>query len=224
MSVRSAQQILKNIDREPGYCFPLALDSVMPNVELPREFYDLFYEDYHRENPSYNRCVSLLLDEFFKVKPEPATELAAIAKFNVFGASPQPYMPNVTEDDYAERKIRMQKFGITEKQLRLQELLTTATKNGCSILFSNFLTEGEHVSSLEVTGPDSDGSFDYYIIRDWSRIASKRIYSSSDLAGISQKLGQPGDEYTPLPERSRSVFPEGQTSWELIILPPEPSL
>jgi hypothetical protein len=214
--------MLQETERESGYCFPLALDSTMRNAELPNEFYRLFFDDYNSSNPSYNHCVSILLSEFFGVNPEPETDIAAIAKFNAFGSSPQKYMPDITDEPYRERMPRMLERGITEKQLRLQELLAAASLRGCNVLFTNFHSEGEHVSGLELIDPGESKNDAAYVIRDWVKIKTGRVYSSGDLAGINQIFGGKVDEYTPLPERARTYFPDNEASWELVILPPEP--
>ena len=223
MSIYSARKMLSSIERQSGYCLPLALDSVMPNAELPREVYDFAFDDYNSQAPSYNRTISFILTEFFRTQPEPSTDTAAIAKFNAFGSSPQTYMPEISSDVYQERLESMNKFGVTDKQMRLQELLAAASKQGCNVLFSNFHSKGEHVSGLEVIDPGEDEYDTSYVIRNWGKLITNRIYSGADLSGINQLLGSPIDEFTPLPERTRAVFPKGETSWELIILPPEPS-
>lgn len=221
MSVFSARQRLQEFEREPGYCLPLALDSVMRNGELPSEFYQLFYDDYNGPDPSYNRCITRLLSEYFGVNPEPSTDKAAIAKFNAFGSSPQAYMPDISDELYRDRLPHLSKHGVTEKQLRLQELLAAASERKCNVLFSNFLTAGEHTSGLEVIDPGECSSDAVYVVRDWVKIKTNRTYNGADLAGINQLFGGAKDEYTPLPERTRAVFPDNQPSWELIILPPD---
>jgi hypothetical protein len=219
MSLRSAREKVPHTDMEPGYCFPMALDSILPSgIDLSQEFYDL-----SRHAQSYNQVVTYLLDEFFRVKPQPDTDLAAIAKFNAYGSSPQSYMPDIPIAAYRARLRTELKLGVSHKQVRLQEVLAEASRLGCNVLFSNPISGPyEHVSGLQVVDPGR-GKYDTeYLIRDFSAIDTQYVYSSADFVGMTPAADDENLYYAPLPEVTRQAFPDGQSSWELIILPPAP--
>ena len=104
-------------------------------------------------------------------------------------------------------------------------MLKTARENGCNILFTNNNDENEHVSSLHMIDAGDSPSDARYVVRNYVDIQGAEIYKSWNLAGIPQTLGslEIGD-FTPMPTVQRSYFPDGQESWELTILPPDPKL
>ena len=74
----------------------------------------------------------------------------------------------------------------------------------------------------------SDPGFDplqaLYVARDLTEIQSQ-LMCPIELAGIPQTVeGDAVTDYTPLPTVQRPYFTNGQRSWELIILPPDPGL
>ncbi len=221
MSIFSARRKLETLDNPSGYCFPLALDSILKTRTLPDEFYDLFSTESRNEKSSFNTCVEFLLKDFFGVEPEPDSELAAVAKYNAFGASVQSYCPDAPYD-YTDEFLQLQSRGATWKQLRLRELLVNARNNNCYVLFTNPNNIGEHVSGLDQIDPGDSGYSSTYVVRDMVEIQNNRLFSTNDLSGINLALGQEPAVYAPLPEVSRQYFPGDSSSWELIILPPEP--
>lgn len=221
MSLLSARSHKKELDRSVGHCFPLSLDACMRNASLPTEVYDMFTIARTKAPFDFNAVVSKLLKDFFKVEPLPDTATAPVACFSAYGASPQHYFPDVP---YEYDMEQWEGTNVTEKQLRIRELIKEATERGCHILFDAPGTKGNsHVSGLEQVDPSDCGYNSYFIIRDGASIAVRKIYDPYDLSGISLTLeGGPYSEYAPLPEFSEPWYPDGQTSPNLIILPPEP--
>lgn len=224
MSIFSARKMHQEFGDTAGLCIPMALDSIMRRSDLPREFYTFFYDEYQKPNPSHNYLVTTLIENFFGAKATPSTNPTPVAKYDAFDACGQSYMPNVTDEPYRERLARAQAVGITEKQLRLQTLLAEAVSRGCNVLFTyNKTDEIEHVAGLEVVDPGASSYQAQYLIRNYVDIQNDRVYAGLDLAGIKPGIATAQeDDFMPLPEISRSRFPAGQSSWELIILPPEP--
>jgi hypothetical protein len=224
MTFKSAREQLEKRGDESAICFPTAIDSMLPASQLPDEYYDLFSEDYYNPNASHNKTVSYLLKNFFDVDALPETDLAAIAKFNAFGASPQVYMPDVAYDYTGESEF-FQKRGVTPQQLRFVDVLKTARDNGCNILFTNLDEDGEHVSALHMIDQGMNSEKARYVVRNFVDIQGDELLSPFSLAGIPQTLGnREVDDFTPLPTVQRSYFPNEQSSWELTILPPDPKL
>ena len=205
-------------------CFPAALDAMLPKSELPDKYYDFFANAFTDPDVTFNGSISFILRNFFNVEPMPDTDLAAVAEFNAFDASPQDYMPDAPYD-FPDMGKYFEEGGVTPQQMRLVALLEIARKNGCNVLFTNNAGHaGEHVSGLKMIDPGRDSWSAGYVIREKSRLTNL-IYSASELAGIPQTLGNSAvTDFTPLPAVERPDFPEGQRSWELIILPPDPGL
>lgn len=223
MTIYSARLKQETFGGPDGYCFPLTLDAMLRWTDLPDRYYDLFHAD-QIGNTGYNAAVSTLLLDFFDVKPKPATDTAAVAKYTAFGASPQTYCHNAPYN-YANQFRQLQEHGATTAQLRMRRVLANARANDCKILFTSFSEVGEHVSGLDMIDPETHPALAKYVIwesADGIRIPSDKIYNRDELNGIDKLYGLYSDEYAPLPEISRPYFPECQTSWELVILPPEP--
>ena len=204
-------------------CLPAALDAMLPISELPDEYYDRFNEGYFNPNPTYNTNMGYLLRKFFYVEPMPDTDLASVAKFNAFGASPQAYMPDAPYE-FPDMGKYFEEGGVTQHQMRLIALLGIARENGCNILFTNNAGHvGEHVSGLQMIDRGNNPLQALYIVRDFTEIQGQSMYFPIELAGIPQTIeGDAVTDFTPLPTVQRPYFP-GQ-SWELIILPPDPGL
>lgn len=224
MTVKSARTQLERRGRSNGICVPLAIDSLLPVSVLPDEHYDLCSEIFHDPNGSHSKAVSYILKTFFGIEPQPSTDTAPVAKFNAFGASPQLYMPDVPYD-YTGEKDYFLKNGVTNGQLRFVRVLEIARNNACSVLFTNNKGRNEHASGLHMVDEGEDSSDALYLVRDFVDIQGKRLFSSSELAGIPQTLGNAEvTNFTPLPSVQRPYFPDGQSSWELTILPPDPKI
>jgi hypothetical protein len=224
MTINSARSQVELRGRDSGICMPTAIDAMLPVSKLPDEYYDACAENYSDPNGSHNKAISYILKDFFQVEPMPESDSAAIAKFNAFGASPQVYMPDVPYN-YPDMGEYFVEGGVTPQQMRFVNILETARANGCNILFTNNKGEFEHVSGLHMIdeGPEPEDAA--YVIRDFVDIQNDQIYFPYDLAGIPQILGnREAAEFTPLPTVQRSYFPEGQASYELIVVPPDPKL
>jgi hypothetical protein len=225
MTYKSAREQLDKREDGSHICFPSAVDSLLPVSKLPDEYYDLFSENYHNPNASHNKVVNYLLNEFFGVEALPDSDLAAVAKFNAFGASPQVYMPDAAYDYVGEEEY-FQKNGVTPQQLRFVSVLRIARANECIILFTNNLhTPNEHVSALQMVDEGEDSDAAKYVVRDYVDVQGKKLYGPYELAGVPQTLGNSDvGDFTPLPTVQRSYFPNEQSSWELTILPLDPKL
>ncbi len=182
----------------------------------------MFHEMYHDPDAVYDKAIHTLLKGFFEVVPQGPTQKAATAKFNMFGSSPQTYMPDVVPvmelADYAS----MTGAGITPSQMRLRELINSATAKNCLILFITQHEKGEHVLALDCIDPGKKPDLAQYVVRNNINIEGG-IYTPMGLSGINKSFGVNEGKYSPLPEISRDTFPEDEKSWELIILPPDPA-
>lgn len=229
MSIESARQQKSTLITEGryhnGYCLPLSLDSIMRHASLPTEYYDYFYSNFVND-VGYNEGISRLLTDYFDVEVSPCTDVASIAKYNAYGASTQTYVPRVMEVGEDDSDAILLNRGVTEKQLKLRNTLWAAAAGGCNVLFSVPTSSGtEHVEGLEMIDPGEDFMEARYIVRSNVEIKDDRIYAAGDLAGIGRVLlgsSQQG-RYSEFPEVSRSAFGAGNSSWELIILPPKPA-
>jgi|GEM_PF-3065625 len=226
MSIDSARERLGTLSyTNKDLCLPLAVDTVMRNAVLPTEYYDATIEELESQGSgSINSLLSRIIKGFFRSEVSPDTQNAAVAHFNAYGASPQPYFPDVPYD-YSE-EICEKKLELTSKQLRLCDLLRQAHEKGCLTLF---YSSPVHVMGLEQVDPGGtyqnyDGEvvtiLPNYIVRDYT--SPEGIYTQSDL-WAPRNLDDPIDEFAPLPEVSLTYGDE-QSSWELIILPPEPQV
>ena len=223
MSIRSARRKQESFSGPDGYCFPLTLDAMLRHTELPDKYYDMFYTR-HQSGGSYNASVTALLKDFFGVKPKPDTDTAAVAKFTAFGASPQHYCHDAPYN-YSNHFKGLQELGVTPVQLRMRRVLANARAHDCNILSTSINAIGEHVSGLQMLDAGTHPALAKYVIWDTAGgigIQGDKIYHRDELNGIDKTIGLYSDEYAPLPEISRPYFPNGQTSWELVILPPEP--
>lgn len=223
MTTKSARHQIENRGEASAICLPTAIDSMLPISELPDEYYDACTESFHDPNGSYNKTISYILKDFFKVQPMPDTDGAPVAKFNAYGASPQSYMPDAPYD-FPDAESYFIEGGVTPQQLRFVKILEIARNNGCNILFTN-KGEYEHVSALHLIDEGEEADTAAYVIRDFVDIQADKIYYPNWLAGIPQTLGNAEVSFfEPLPTVQRSYFPQGQASYELIILPADPKL
>ena len=223
MTTKSARNQIESRGKSSGICMPTAIDSMLPVSELPDEYYDACSESFNDPCGSYNKTISYILKNFFQVEPMPDSDLAGIAKFNAFGASPQLYMPDAPYE-YPDANEYFIKGGVTAQQLRFVKLLEIARDNRCNILFTNN-DNYEHVSALHMIDEGEEPIYASYVIRNFVDIQKERLYYPYPLAGIPQTLGNsPVSDFTPLPTVQRSYFPDNQSSYELIIVPPDPKL
>lgn len=223
MTIRSAREKRASIDDPAGYCLSLSVDSLLTVSELPSYYYDMFYSTNRDRNGSYNACISDLLKNFFQVEPQGPTEVASIAKFNAFGSSPQEYMTDVGPTEELADYASMTSVGIEPSQIRLRGLLNKATTLGCLTLYTSMGKIGEHVRAIDCIDPGRKPDLAQFVVRNNLNIVGG-IVTPLDLSGINRTLGRRDVEDPTLPELSRSEFPDGKQSWELIILPPDPGL
>lgn len=217
MTIHSARRHIDRLGTARGYCFGLTLDACMHSAELPDKYVDTFGDAYRNQSSEmFNTAIKRVIEEFFGYTAAPNNAMSHVAQYTAYGASAQSYCPNVPYKYDASRS------GFTNKQLRLAPLLTQASKSGCNILFSSPSKTGEHVVGLDLV----DDQPISYLVRNTggkqSRLApvNNRVYTSHDLW---QPQGEASaDGYTPLPEFKRPHYPDGKSSWELFIFPPEP--
>lgn len=210
-------QTFREIRREhkgipDGICLPLSIDAGLQRHELPREWYDYFFDGY-QNGLEWSGAISYFLREFYKVEPQPETEYADVAKFNRFGQSHQLYTPRVEIDPESKEKQSAQ---------LLHSTLGAAARAGCLVMFNVQTPGGEHTKLLDCVDPHSPyGAM--YVVRDWGTIGlnDRTVYSVYELAGEVHPSFTIRDHNAPLPEVSRRAFPSGETSWELAIFPPE---
>lgn len=183
----------------------------------------MFYEMHNDPNASYNAAIHTLIKRFFKVEPQGPTAKAATAKFNAFGSSPQKYMPDVGPTEKLADFSSMTAAGIAPGQIRLRELINRATVKDCLTLFTVINEKGEHVLALDCIDPGKKPDLAQFVVRNDLNVDGG-IYTPLGLSGINKAFGFDEGKYSSLPEISRNVFPDGQKSWELIILPPDPAL
>jgi hypothetical protein len=223
MSLESARAMRDSLEDVSGYCVPLSVDSLLKHHDLPQDFYRLFKDANDDPNGGHNKPVSTLIRDYFGVEPQPDTELAPVAKYNAFGASVQTYCPDVDYDFSDEVEHTWGKFGITGKQLRLRALLKQATILKCLILFNEVNSAGPHVKAIDVVDYGGIHARPSYVIRDGTYIQNDKVYEVNELSGLTKGYGGFTDEFAPLPETNRSYYPDAGSSWELTILPPEPT-
>lgn len=224
MSIRSAQEKLNQLESSRGYCVPLSVDAAMKDHDLPDEYYDFFAEAYFAGGADANPLYATLIKDYFGYEPAPDTDNAHLAGYNAFGASEQPYCPDVPYS-YSEEDDEIHRFTppVTDKAKRLYTLLNQAAVLGSTVIFAMPGRKGNpHVACLELIDVDSA----LYVVRDPAqglRPHKKRLYTTRELSGITKAVGGYSDKFAPLPEFARPHYPAGQTSWELTIFPSEPS-
>ena len=227
MTLRSAIDFKADFRREndgwnpEGYCIPLAIDSSLPRSVLPMEYYDICKESNDRGG-SYNEVVRTILSGFFGVQPK-ENDTHPIAKYDRFGGSPQDYFT------YNQKDPSMYAYLFKEhspEDVRLRDIVAQALREQCIVLFSNPNERGDHVMSISVIdngydGNEPDGILARCVVRsDGEIVDDDHVYSANDFAfGASCNKA-----YAPLPKFSRSRFPSGETSWELMVFPPDPAI
>lgn len=223
MSIRSAQTKLNQLSSHRGYCLPLSLDAVMHKSDLPEEYFEMFAQPYlSGEDIDGTPLYESLISDFFGVTPEKDNNKAAIAGYNAFGASEQPWCPDAEYEYDLESYVNL-KHPLTNKNVRLHRLLKQTALLGCNVIFNTPGRDGgSHVAGLELIDPQSA----LYVIRNTSdRLYPHkgRIYTVAQLSGIAGARDGYTDKYAPLPEFSRPHYAQGATSWELTIFPPDPA-
>jgi hypothetical protein len=212
MSVKHAMEMFHKVDDVRGHCLAFGIDSCIQS-DLPEDFYDLSKSNYDSEGDIWNNQIDTILTEFFETKPDKGDQSHPRAIYSAYSANPQSYCPDVAYK-YPEVLARLGHIPEVEKKQRLENLLKQASSLGCAILF---FSSDQHIKSLQ-TIEDINGP--RFVVREYGLIQSDRLYTPQDLSGRSISFGHPSDSCSPLPEVEEAYFPAGQSSWELLILPP----
>lgn len=223
MSLESARARMDTLSNPHGYCFPLAVDSLLKRTELPGKYYEMFSEAIDDPTLGHNEIRNKLLRDFFKIAPAPETSITSVAQYNAFDASEQSYCPDVPYDYTEQLKGYLTERGVTNSQMRLRTLLLQTVKLDCLVILQTPGVKNDlHAQALEVV--DKGGTFGQAqcVIRNNTYIEDPTIYSANSLSGMNLDGENTVGRYSPLPEITRPYYPAGGTSWSLVILPPEP--
>jgi hypothetical protein len=218
MSLVSAYNKIGEVDDPRGYCLPLAIDSLLKQNILPDTYYEMFYTGHKTKELKFNTAISRLITEFFGEDVAESTSETPVAKFTEHGATPQPYFDDVPYD-YAEELKNYEGTGVTNKHLRLANILGKAREHGNLVLFSS---SPNHVKGLDLIDPGRHLSGALYAIRNYGQVVSNSLYSIADLSGLKKAYGGDYDEHAPIPDVSKSYFPNNEAGWDLLVLPAEP--
>lgn len=223
MSLESARAHMDALSDPYGYCFPLAVDTLLKQTQLPDKYYEMFKEAIDDPTRGHNEIRNKLLRDFFKVNPSPDTAMTTVAQYNAYDASEQSYCPDVAYDYSEQLKGYLGEHGVTNRQMRLRTLLLQTIKLDCLVVLQTPGVNNDlHAQALEVV--DKGGRFGQAqcVVRNNTYLEDQTIYSVNSLSGMNLNGRNTVGSFAPIPEITRTYYPEDGTSWSLIILPPEP--